>query len=428
MALFQGGALAPLAVRDYRYLLTGFAIGQMLMPLQFITQILWVQHFAPSDVWLIMVAFIATCRGLGSLSFGLYGGALADRFDRRKLLVFIQFLQMGGTIAIAALMYVTGGGVFGFILFFALTFVTAGLQAIDGPTRLAIVPDVLGPALTPAGLSLNQLAAQIAMPLAMTMTGLIIDAFGFAGAYLFSAAGFVVTIVCLVLMNYDVKPDQARAARPQTTYGFSEVFADVKEGLTYARGHRTIFWVIMLLVLMMSFGYPATASLGPTWVTTVVNVEISRMGFIVMFWGVGSFLGALILMQLGSFKYRGALVGIGALIFSLSFVVFVASPTEWNAIIGNIGLGAGMTISMVSSTILIQHMVPNQVRGRIMSIFQMNMAFAQLMTMPVAIVAQYVTLESLFPILSFITLTIVVVILVTQRQLFTAKIDAPQQG
>ena len=54
------GALAPLHNRDFRFLLAGFAIGQMLMPLQFITQILWVQSTAPSNVWLILVAFIAT--------------------------------------------------------------------------------------------------------------------------------------------------------------------------------------------------------------------------------------------------------------------------------------------------------------------------------------------------------------------------------
>jgi len=138
----KSGALAPLKIRDFRYLLAGFAIGQMLMPLQFITQILWVQHFAPRDIWLIMVALIATSRGLGSLTFGLYGGALADRYDRRKLLILIQSLQVLGTMGIAAMMSLSDGGMAGFILFFGLTFITAGLQAIDGPTRLAIVPDI----------------------------------------------------------------------------------------------------------------------------------------------------------------------------------------------------------------------------------------------------------------------------------------------
>jgi len=196
------GPLAPLLNPDFRLLLTGFAIGQMLMPLQFITQILWVQHYAPKDIWLILVAFIATSRGLGALLFGLYGGALADRFDRRKLLITIQVLQVLSTVVIAALMYFSVGGIVGFAVFFALTFLTSGLQSIDAPTRLAIVPDVLGTGLAPAGMSLNQVAGQVAMPVAMMATGLIIEAFGFSGAYLFSALGHVIAIVCITLMAY----------------------------------------------------------------------------------------------------------------------------------------------------------------------------------------------------------------------------------
>ena len=122
------GALAPLNNPNYRLLLLGFAIGQMIMPLQFITQILWVQHFAPADIWLILVALIAACRGLGAFCFGLYGGALADRFNRKHLLIFILVLQMIGTLLIAALMMAGDGGALSFVLFFVMTFLTSGLQ------------------------------------------------------------------------------------------------------------------------------------------------------------------------------------------------------------------------------------------------------------------------------------------------------------
>ena len=134
------GPLAPLYIRDFRYLLAGFAIGQMLMPLQFITQILWVQHYAPKDFWLILVAFIATSRGLGALTFGLYGGALADRFNRRKLLLAVQTLQIFCTAAIALLMYNSVGGVAGFSLFFLLTFTLASI----GPGNIAACALVAG--------------------------------------------------------------------------------------------------------------------------------------------------------------------------------------------------------------------------------------------------------------------------------------------
>ena len=412
------GPLAPLYIRDFRYLLAGFAIGQMLMPLQFITQILWVQHYAPKDFWLILVAFIATSRGLGALTFGLYGGALADRFNRRKLLLAVQTLQIFCTAAIALLMYNSVGGIAGFSLFFLLTFISSGLQSIDAPTRLAIVPDILGRERTAAGMSLNQVAGQVAMPLAMAMTGIIIDAAGFSGAYLFSAIGHFLAIVFIALMAY--QPIVATSHTTTWHDGFREIFKDIGIGINYARNHSIILWVIILLVMMMSLGYPATASLGPTWVTTVVEVPIPRMGFVVMFWGLGSLTAAILLTRFSSTERRGALVAFGALLFAISFVIFVTGRQEINVIIGNFGLGAGMTITMVSSTILIQHLVPNEIRGRIMSIFQLNMAFAQLMTMPVAMLGQWLTLPILFPVMSFLTLALVIVILITQPQLIRA--------
>ena len=390
----------------------------MLGPLQFLTQILWVQEYAPPSIWLILVALIGASRGFGALTFGLYGGALADRFDRRKLLIATQVLLVASTTAIAALMLSGISGVVGFTLFFALTFVSAGLQAVDAPTRLAIVPDILGPDLTPAGMSMNQVAAQLAMPVAMFGAGFIIDAFGFGYAYLLSGSGPLLAIFLLMLMRY--APQENQHATAKRGYGLKETIQDVRFGLSYARQHPVVLWVIVLLVTMMSLGFPSTANLGPTWITTVVGVEVRSMGYVVMAWGLGALIAATALMFLPNIKHRGALIAGGALLYSISFIVFVADHTVLNAVLGNLGIGAGMTIAMVNSTILIQELVPNEVRGRIMSIFQLNMGFAQLMTLPIAVAAQWLTLETLLPFVAYATLAAVALILLTRRQIAAA--------
>lgn len=390
----------------------------MLGPLQFLTQILWVQEYAPPSIWLILVALIGASRGFGALTFGLYGGALADRFDRRKLLIATQVLLVTSTTAIAALMLSGISGVVGFTLFFALTFVSAGLQAVDAPTRLAIVPDILGPDLTPAGMSMNQVAAQLAMPVAMFGAGFIIDAFGFGYAYLLSGSGPLLAIFLLMLMRY--APQENQQATAKRGYGLKETIQDVRFGLSYARQHTVVLWVIVLLVTMMSLGFPSTANLGPTWITTVVGVEVRTMGYVVMTWGLGALIAATALMFLPNIKHRGALIAGGALLYSISFIVFVADHTVLNAVLGNLGIGAGMTIAVVNSTILIQELVPNEVRGRIMSIFQLNMGFAQLMTLPIAAAAQWLTLETLLPFVAYATLAAVALILLTRRQIAAA--------
>jgi len=417
--------IAPLYNRDFRLLIVGFAMGQMLMPLQFFTQILWVQEYAPKNVWLILVALIGASRGVGALTFGLYGGALADRFDRRWLLLVTQILLILTTLVISAVLYFSDGSALTFILFFAVTFISAGLHSIDAPTRLALVPDILGPSLTPAGLSLNQVAGQLAMPVALFGTGFIIEGLGFSGAYLFSVIGNLIMIVCLALMTHR---STKRENNPESnSYGFMDTIKDVRYGLKYARHHSVVFWTIMLLVCMMGLGFPATANLGPTWLTTVVGVKISHVGIVAMNWGIGSLIAALLLTYFSSVERRGALIAGGAILFSLSFMIFVIDHKVVNAVIGNLGLGAGVTITTVSSTILIQHIVPNEVRGRIMSILQLNMGFAQLMTMPVAILGQWLTLPVLFPILAALTVTVVGMILITQPQLIKARLDNSHQ-
>jgi len=417
----KSSGIAPLNNRDFRLLLGGFAMGQMLMPLQFFTQILWVQENAPKHIWLVLVALIGASRGIGALTFGLYGGALADRFDRRQLLLVTQFLLMLTTLVIALVMLFSNGSALTFCVFFVFTFLSAGLQSIDAPTRLALVPDILGPLLTPAGMSLNQVAGQLAMPLALFGTGFIIEAVGFGSTYLFSAVGHLVVIACLALMTYRKVKEKGAATRDK--YGFKDAIGDVRYGLRYARHHSVVLWVIVLLVCMMGLGFPATANLGPTWLTTVVGVSIAHVGMVAMTWGIGALIAAVGLTWFSSFEHRGALIAGGSILFSISFFIFAIDHTVFNAVIGNLGLGAGMTITMVSSTILIQRIVPNEVRGRIMSIFQLNMGFAQLMTMPVAALGQWFTLQVLFPILAAMTVIIVLTILVTQPQLRKARVD-----
>ncbi len=412
LPLFDHGLLAN---RNFRLLLSGFAVGQLLMPLQFLTQILWVQNNAPDDIWLVLVALIGASRGVGALTFGLYGGALADRYDRRKLLIVTQSLLVLTTLAISALMFINVNSMAGFGLFFVLTFLGAGLQSIDAPTRLALVPDILGPELTPAGMSLNQVAGQLAMPLAMFGTGFMIDELGFGGAYFFSVLGHLMVIGFLARMSH--RTAAVDQSRKQGRYGLADAIKDVGGGLSYARNHPVVLWIIILLVTMMGLGFPATANLGPTWITTVVGVEIREVGYVMMTWGLGSLIAAIALTRFSNIEHRGRLIAAGALLFSVSFAIFVFDHTVINAVIGNLGLGAGMTITMVSSTIVIQQTVPNEVRGRIMSIFQLNMGFAQLMTMPVAMLGQWLTLQVLFPILAVTTMITVAVILATHRQI-----------
>ncbi len=409
--------LAPLRVREFRLLFIGLVAGQAMMPLQFVSQIFWVQTNASVDSRVLLVGAIATVRGAGMLLLGLYGGALADRFNRRRLLIVTQSAVIPVNLLIALVMLVSPANGLGITIFFALTFVTAGLSAIDAPTRQALVPDLLGPRLTPGGISLDAAGMQIAMPVSLFAAGFLAAAFGFAGAYAFGVIGNVVQVVTLLLMS------SAATARPalRSSSGLRQTVRDVRDGIAYTRGNRTVFWVIVLVLVMTGLGTPAVANLGPTWITTVVDVPVRNFGLVAATWGIGAFLASITLARFAEFERRGLVIAFGSIAFSLSFLVF-AGGTVPTAVIGNFGLGAALAATNISATALIQHLVPNEVRGRVMSILLVSRGLAQLVTLPLAALGGVISLRTLFPSLALVVLALTMLIVVVQPSVRRARI------
>jgi len=200
-----------------------------------------------------------------------------------------------------------------------------------------------------------------------------------------------------------------------------QLLRDVGEGLRYTRRESTVLGIVVLMVVMMGLGFPAVSNLGPTWVTTVVGVEVRHFGFVAIFWGLGAFLTSLALTRFSTFERKGRMLALATIGFGISFVIF-STGTVAGAVIGNFGLGSTMAMSQVCSTSLVQHMVPGEVRGRVMSILWLNMGLAQLVTLPVAVVAQASSLETIFPLMALTLLGSVILIVVFQRRIWRAAV------
>jgi MFS family permease len=412
---------APLAVADFRLLFLAMVIGQALMPLQFVTQIFWVQESVGVDVRIVLVGLIGTTRGAGQLTFGLYGGALADRFDRRRLLIITQSLGVCLTLSIAGLMAVSDATPLALLVFFALAFLSAGIFAINAPTRQALIPEIVGEALVPRAIALSVAGIQTAIPFALFASGLLVEFLGFAVTFALSGIAQAAEVTMLLLMRHRSPSRAAQAgARPSA-------LRDVREGLRYTRRNPTVMWTIVLMVAMVGLGFPAVANMGPTWITTVVGQPYRNFGFIALTWAIGSFTASTLLARFAGFERTGALVVVGAIGFALSFVFFSSGHTVAFAVVGNLGLGASMSLAQVSASALILNSVPNEVRGRVMSLMLLNMSIAQLITFPLAAIGQAVTLQVLFPVLAVVCLTAVTVIAVSKPCVWQARITARAQ-
>ena len=413
-------SLAPLAVRDFRLLFLGFVASQALMPLQVVTLIFWVQENADADVRIILVGVVGSVRGLGALFFTLVGGALADRFDRRRLLIAVQSFALLITLAMALQMTVSSGDALGFALLLALAFLASATFAIDIPTRQAMVPEILGPRLTSQGIALNTAGMQLALPLSIFGVGLLIEALGFGSAFALSAVGHLLALALLLPMEYRSGP---RAVVAGAT-AVRRTLSDIALGMGYTRRQAVLLWVIVLLTVMMALGFPPTANLGPTWITTVVGASFAEFGFIALTWGLGAFLASLLLTRFAAVERQGVVLALGALTFAGAFVLFVAGQSWPFAVAGNFGLGVGFAVTQVSATALIAHHTPNEMRGRVLSLLMVNIFLAQALSLPVAAAGQAVSLETLFPILSYVCLGAVAAVLLMRRQLWRIRVVA----
>ncbi|MXX32714.1 MAG: MFS transporter [Chloroflexi bacterium] len=426
------GMTEPLRLREFRLLLTGFIVGQSMMPLQFVASIAWIQLVAPDDIEIIMVGAIGTIRGIGMIGFGLFGGALADRFDRRRLLMVTQSIAFISNLLIALMMITGSGSAVDIAIFFALTIVASSAHAIDGPTRNAITPEILGPRLTPSGIALNSAAMQFAMPISIFASGLLIDTLGEGAVFAISAFGHLGEVLILAMMSYRTVFSAAHMAARQGQ-GAGQALRDIAAGLRYARSKGVILWTVVIVVLMMSLIMPPTGTLGPQWVTNDVGATWSQFSYIAVFWGGGAMVASLVLVRFSWIERKGMLTGLGVIIMALGFVVFTNPPTQINAMLGNALLGIGMSTAMVSANATLAHETPNEMRGRIMGLVFLGMGIAQAAGLPLGAVAQALTMETLFPPMSFAVLAILAGLIILRPVILRARVpqhptaDAPAQ-
>ena len=393
--------------RDYSLMWLGILFGSALVPMQFVTQILFLSEHSGESSRLVLSGLLGAARGAAMLTFSLFGGALADRFDRRRLLMISQSFGLLTGAAIAVVMLTTPGGqALTLSLFLALIFVGAGLGSIDGPTRLSMVPELVGREDLPNAIALDAVAFQLGFPLGLPLTGVLIDAIGFGWTYVVTLGAYGSLIITVALMKY--RPPR------RTDHVRSSLFADIRFGFSYARSRPAVLWIMAISFAVSGLGLPVVANLGPVWTSRVLGLSPTGVGLLAMTWGVGAMVGSLAMTNVGHFRSKGYLVIYAAAAFAGCVVLFGYSRVIPHSAVINLGLGSMLTVSGVASTSLVQRMVHNDVQGRVMSLFMMSGGVSQLLTLPIGGLAQWATFELTMPLMGWISLAAVAAIALTQ--------------
>src|SRR5947207_1450334 len=349
--------LRALQYRNYR-LFSGGQIVSLIGSWITLTATSWlVYRLTGSALLLGIVGFAGQFPGF---VMGPFAGAYVDRWDRHKLLIWTQAISMVQSFALAALT-LTGHITVGAIV--ALNAIQGIVNSFDMPARQAFLVTMIEDKedLSNA-IALNSSMFNAARLIGPSIAGLIIAGSGEGLCFLIDGFSYFAVIVALLMMRGVRKIDR----RPPAT----TVLTQFREGLRYVTGFRPIRSLMTLLALVSLLGMPF-AVLMPVFANDVLRGGPHTLGFLMTASGCGALAGALWLAARKSVLGLGRVIVQATSIFSGALIAFSFSRSLWLSLFLMVFVGLGMMVQMASSNTVIQTIVDDEMRGRVMSFYTM---------------------------------------------------------
>jgi MFS family permease len=286
------------------------------------------------------------------------GGALADRVDRRKILIATQSAMMLLTFILA---WVTLSHRVKIWQVVALAALTGVVNAVDLPARQAFVVDMVSRADLVNAIALNSSMFNGARVVGPALAGIVVAAIGEGWCFFANGISFLAVIAGLAMMQMN-RPRMAIEGSP---------LENVIEGFKFV-GQSGPVRALMMLLGLVSFTAMPYAVLMPLFADKILHGGAQALGLLMGCSGIGALGGALTLAMRKSLKGLSLWVAVSCAGFGLALLVFSFSRTLWLSAVLLVPTGFFMMIQMASSNTLIQSMVPDRLRGRVMSVYAMT--------------------------------------------------------
>ena len=387
--------------RDYFFLWLGMMSMMGGMQMQMLARGYLVYDITGSAS---LLGFVSAGMAIPMLFLAPFGGVIADRVERKRLI-------QGGQLIVSALAAIIGLTIYtGWVEWYyllAASILQGTVWTFMMPARQAIIPQIVGPDRIGNAMALNAAGMSAMTLIAPAIAGGLYALAGPANVY-FIVAGLSVVSVALTTLV----PKPAASAAPSQR---RNMFSDIGAGLVYIRGNSMV-----LVLLVMGLATTLLASpfrmLLPVFVVDIYNRGPDSMGLLVAIMGGGSLVGSLAIAALGDWR-RGMLLIIGSFISGAALLLIAAFPLYYAgaAIMILVGLGdAGRrTINMG----LIMEVVEDQYRGRVMSVFMMNFGLMPLGVLPAGMIADLLGGQMAIGLLGVLLILVTLVVLLTQKRL-----------
>ena len=344
-----------LHIKDFRIYLTGMFISMCGTWMHAMVQNWLVYDLSNSSFILGLVGFV-TYSPIILLS--LFSGVLVDRINKRLLLIFTQVAFMILAFALALLTQLKAVTI-NHIVFISL--LAGVILSLDAPARQAIVFELVGKEKILNAVALNSIAFHSARMIGPALAGILVAIISIAGCFYVNAFSFFAFIAVLLLI------------RPKHTVNQNNnnhFFQDVKSGLNFIRSNKIYLVLISIVGSISLFGLSYSVLL-PVFAKNILGLEIKGYGLLMSARGVGSLLGGLMLASLKKPKTETNILIYSLVVFAFSLVAFSLTSSLIVSIFVLLLAGFSSLSSLAIINSLIQTMVPNEFRGRIMSIYML---------------------------------------------------------
>jgi MFS family permease len=353
--------LAAFTYRDFRVQWIGACSSAIGTWMQIVAQNWLVLSLTNSPFFLGLDAFL---QQLPIILFTLIGGVFADRYDRRKTLLASQYIQMSTSGTLAVLMYFHVVQIWHIL---ALSFVTGLAQSFGGPAYQSLLPSLVDKKDLPNAVALNSIQFNLARVLGPLLFAATLAAFTRSGysepqamnaAFALNSASFIVVIGTLMSLHVKHIP----------TVHTKRMRDELQGGLHYVRHHDSLVALIVLAAATTFLGFAILTFL-PVFAQRVFHEGASTYSRLMAFSGAGSIVGALIVAWLGKFRRMGLTALLVQAVYGVLILAFAMSHVMWLSEILLFFTGAALMMVFSTVTSLVQLIAPNEMRGRVMSIY-----------------------------------------------------------
>lgn len=349
----RGRMFAALRHRNFRL----FYVGQLLSLIG-----TWMQSTAQG--WLVLeltnsellLGMVTAAGSVPVLLFTLYAGEVADRVDKRRIIIAAQAAAAVLALALAVLTQ-TGRVTIGWIL--VLVFLLGTANAFEIPTRQSFFVELVGKEDLTNAIALNSSAFSATRVVGPAIAGALLAAVGVAACFYANAVSYLAVLAGLFAMRL---PPFRRPERTAST------LENVREGLQFIRGNRLVRTLVWMIAALSVFGFPY-AMLLPVFARDVLHVGAPGLGWLLSASGAGALAGGITLSAIAGRVRRGKLLLGASLGFTAMVAAFAFSRSFLLSMVLLAMAGFAMILNNATVNALLQSLVPDALRGRVMSVY-----------------------------------------------------------